>query len=164
VLQRYGIRCAATEGRSCETQPEGIQFSLRQLAFIIATCAILLGLVRCLKSSGPVLSFISFLSLVGAFAIIFTVQALVCLWAALGAGHWTRRIGLPWLLALGWVPLMAVAFGAHPVHYMQFGMIAFVCISLVIESLLAVRFAGFRIVRDAIVDSEASNRFKMESV
>ncbi len=162
VLQRYGIRCVATEGRSRETRPEGIQFSLRQLAFIIATCAILLGMVRCFKSAGPALTFLSFLSLLGAFAIIFTVQALVCLWAALGAGTWPRRIGLPWLRALGWAPLMAQAFGGHPVHFMQFGVIAFVCISLVIESLLAVRFAGYRIVRAAIADPDALHRFESE--
>ena len=162
ALHRYGIRLALTEGRSGETQPEGIRFSLRQLAFIIALCAILLGLARGLKSTGPALTFVTFLSLIGAFTIIFTVQALVCLWATLGAGKWSQRIGAPWLLALGWAPLMAVVFGGHPVHYLQLGLIAFVSISLVIESLLVVRFAGYRIVRDAIVDTGASNQFRTE--
>ena len=150
TLRGRGIRCLAIEGRSSELPPEGIQFSLRQLASMVALCAVLFGLVRGFKSTGGTLTLVNVITLLGAFAIIFSVQALACLWAALGAGDWIRRIWFPSFFALGWAPLLAFAFGGYPLHYAQFGVIALECVTLVIASLLVVRFAGYRLVRQEI--------------
>jgi len=119
VLRRYDIRCAPTETGLADSPPEGIQFSLRQLAIMVATCAILLSLVRGLHNAGTALTIASFLLAAGAFAIAFALQALACLWAALGAGAWIRRIWLPLLLALIWAPLLAFASGGHSQLYLS---------------------------------------------
>lgn len=162
-LRRHGIRCAAAETGQADLAGEGIQFSLRQLAITIATCAALLSLVRGLHNAGQALTIVSFLLAAGAFAIAFVLQALACLWAALGAGAWIRRIWLPMLLALVWAPLLAFAGGSHPQQYLQFGAAGVLCISLVLTSLLAVRFAGYRLVRDPAVYPALENPLEAES-
>lgn len=162
VLRRFGISCAASKSSSHILQTEGIQFSLRQLACGVAICAALLALTRALRSSGETVSIASLIALLLVFVIIFTTQALACLWAALGAGSWVRRIWLPWLLPMGWAPLMAWVFGGKPVDYMQFAVIAVVCISLVLESLLVVRFAGYRLVRESVVEGPEPEDFGLE--
>lgn len=148
VLRRYRIHCLATKPGSVEEHGEGIQFSLRQFALIVAACAVLLSLVRGMKSSGAPLTIVSFLLTGGVFAIAFTVQTLACLWAALGLGSWKGRLWLPWSLAFVWSPLVAYAAGGLPAHYQLLGIVALACVSLVLETLFAVRLAGYRIVRD----------------
>lgn len=161
-LRRYGISCEESQSCPGGVRTEGIQFSLSQLASLVAICAAVLALARVLRATGGAVSLISIISLLVVFAIIFTAQALVCLWATLGAGRWVRRIWLPWLLPLGWAPLMAFTFGGKPVDYMQFAVIAVVCVSLVLESLLVVRFAGYRIVRDVGANPTSYNRPEAE--
>lgn len=162
-LRRYGVRCIAAGTGAADSPPEGIQFSLRQLAIAIATCAVLLSLVRGLHSAGTALTIASFLLAAGAFAIAFTLQGLACLWAALGAGAWIRRIWLPLLLAVAWAPLSAFAGGSHPQQYLQFGAAGVLCISLVLMSSLAVRSAGYRLVRDPAVYQASANRLETET-
>ena len=161
LLRCYGIRCTAAETGLADLPPEGIQFSLRQVAIAVATCAVLLSLVRGLHNAGTVLTIASFLLAAGAFAIAFALQALACLWAALGAGAWIWRIWLPLLLALVWAPLLAFASGG-PQLYLRYCATGLLCISLVLISLLAVRFAGYRIVRNPVDNSASSIRLETE--
>lgn len=162
-LRRYGIRCAAAETRQADLAGEGIQFSLRQLAITITTCAALLSLVRGLHNAGQALTVVSFLLAAGAFAIAFVLQALACLWAALGAGAWIRRIWLPLLLALIWAPLLAFASGGHSQLHLRYSATGLLCISLVLVSLLAVRFAGYRLVRNLAAYPASEIRLEAES-
>lgn len=160
VLRRYDIRCAAAETGQADVPGEGIQFSLRQLAITIATCAVLLSLVRGLHNAGQALTIVSFLLAASAFAIAFALQALACLWASLGAGAWIWRIWLPLLLALAWAPLLAFAGGGHSQQFVQYGATGGLCISLVLASLLTVRFAGYRLVRNPAVCPASPSRLK----
>lgn len=148
TLRRFGIRCTSVEAQYFEAQSEGIQFSLRQMAIVIAICATLLGLVRGMKSQSLGLTVTSFLLIGSVFAIVFVLQMLVCLWAALGVAPWARRIWAPWLLAFAWWPLMAYASGGAGSDFLGIGILAVTCVSLALESLLAVRLAGYRLVRD----------------
>lgn len=149
ALRRVGIRCIRMEKLHSETQTEAIQFSLRQLALVVAICSALLVLVRGMKSEGTALTAASFILAGSVFAIVFVFEVLACLWAALAAAPWARRIWLPWLLAFAWWPLIAYAIGGDASHYMSIGILAVICVSLTLETLLTVRLAGFRLVRDA---------------
>jgi hypothetical protein len=165
LLRRFGIQCAAIETEPAEPQAEGIQFSLRQLAIAIATCAVLLSVVRGLRSASSALTIASFFLTAGAFAIAFTLQALACLWATLGVRRWASRIWLPLLLALAWAMLMVFAFGGHlwrPEQYAHLLAIELLCTSVTLASLLAVRFAGYRIVRNPALYLASSIRLETE--
>jgi hypothetical protein len=120
---------------------------------ITSGCALLLALARGLRTMGEGMSVPVFLGAGGFLAVVFGVQTLACLWAALGQGCWSRRIWLLLFIACEWPRLLTFAAGGHQGQYALFAFMALIQAGLVVLTLIVLRGAGYRLVLDCVTES-----------
>jgi hypothetical protein len=148
VLNRCGFAIERLVPDAANRSWRPAQFSLFHLFAVTLVAAILFTLVRGLRAQSPVAATAWEIGLLASFnALLFVLHTQICLWSALGAGHWAFRWGAFVLSAALAAGIFGLAIGGRQDTFVP-SIVLMAVYSLVTGGTLSVlRKFGYRLVR-----------------
>lgn len=148
IPRRRGIRLDHMNQPSMMALDDGAQFAVKHLLGLTAAVAVFLTVVRGLRGLGISFSLITNLLLAIVIGGIFSVSALATAWAVLGGARWLWRLPVPFVLAAGGGALLGYSLGDVWQRTAIMVAVAEGQVAIIVATLLAVRMAGYRLVRE----------------
>jgi hypothetical protein len=126
---------------------EAIQFTLKDMMLSVVAAGVLLTIARAVQHPGPIRSVWSTLMLATLVGVLFAAQTLMCLWAGLGLGSALWRLPVPLLVGAMTAGVFGFVAGNDSGRYVGWTGIAETHVLVTVVTLLAVRVAGYRLIR-----------------